>query len=179
VASAVNFVAIQNAATLGNPLLQALGSDSNVQLQLSGKGTSGVIVQGISSGAATPAGYRGEIISASLLAASAVAMTNSTPRNITSISVTAGNWFVMGVVSLAGSTSNISQAISWCSLTSGTLPDNSIRAGQSSAVTTQFNLPTAPLIVNVAATTTVFLSGYAAFGTGTVGGSGYIVAVRI
>lgn len=179
VASSVNFVTIQNAATGNNPLLQALGGDTNIQLQLSGKGTSGTINQGISSGAAVPAGYRGEIISAALLAASGVAMTTSTARNITTISVTAGNWYVFGVVSLASGTSNISQAISWCSLTSATLPDNSIRSGQSSAATSQFNLPTAPLIVNVAATTTVYLSGYATFGSGSVTGSGYIVALRI
>jgi hypothetical protein len=177
--SAVNYLTITNAATAGNPVLGASGSDSNVQLQLIGKGTSGVIEQGITSGAAAPAGYKGEVISAAVLAASAVSLTNSTAKNITSISLTAGNWVVLGVVSLAGSTSNISQAISWCSTTSATLPDNSIRSGQSSAVNTQFNLPTAVLILNLAATTTVYLEGYAVFVTGTVGGSGYIAAIRI
>ncbi len=178
-ASAVNYLLFANSATLGNPQVTVGGSDANIQLQFSGKGTGGTINQGISSGAAVPAGYRGEVISAAVLAASAVSLTNSTARNITSISVTPGNWLVLGVVSLAGSTSNMSQSISWCSLTSATLPDNSIRSGQSSAVTSQFNLPTAPLIVNAAANTTVFLEGFATFVTGTVGGSGYIVAIRI
>ncbi len=179
IASAVNAILMQNSATGNNPLIQAFGSDTNVQLQLSGKGTSGVIEQGISSGAAAPAGYKGEIISASVLAASAVAMTNNTARNITSISLTAGNWIVTGVVSFAGS-SNITQVIAWCSTTSASIPDNSIRAGLTAAsATTQFNIPTATLIINAATTTTVFLSGLAAFGSGSVGGSGYIVAQRI
>ncbi len=177
--TAVNNLTFANAAAAGNPVIGAAGSDSNIQLQLSGKGTSGVIIQGITSGSNAPAGYKGEIISAAVLAASGVAMTNNTARNITSISLTAGNWYVLGVVSLASGTSNMTQSISWCSLTSATLPDNSIRSGQSSAATSQFNLPTAPLIVNTSSTITCYLSGYAAFASGSVSGSGYIVAVRI
>lgn len=174
----VNNFQIANNISTGSPVLSAIGSDSNIGIQIDSKGTAGVYIKGQQTGL-TPAGYRGEVISAAVLAASAVAMTNNTARNITSIDVTAGSWVVLGVVSLASGTNNISQAISWCSTTSATLPDNSIRSGQSSAVTSQFNLPTAPLIVNATSTTTVYLSGYAAFGSGSVGGSGYIVAIRI
>jgi len=175
----VNNFQIANNISTGSPVLSAIGSDANIGIQITSKGTSGVYTFGQTSGSSTPAGYHGEQISAAVLAASGVALTNSTAKNITQISVTAGQWLVLGVVSLAGSTSNISQAISFCSLSSATLPDNSIRSGQSSAVTTQFNLPTAVLIVNVSTTTTVFLEGYAVFATGTVTGSGYIVAIRI
>jgi hypothetical protein len=177
--SAVNYMTWANAAASGNPVIGAAGSDSNIQLQLSGKGTSGVITQGITSGSNAPAGYKGEIISAAVLAASGVALVTSTSKNITSISLTAGNWLVLGVVSLASGTSNITQAISWCSLTSATLPDNSIRSGQASAATSQYNLPTAPLIVNTSSTVTCYLEGYATFASGSVTGSGYIVAIRI
>lgn len=179
-ASAVNYLGFANAATAGNPVLSALGSDTNVQLQLTGKGTSGVIEQGITSGSNAPAGYKGEIISAAVLNASAVAFTTSTPRNITSISLTAGNWLVIGVVSITGSGAVQTQGISWCSLTSATLPDNSIRAGLApGAASSQLNCPTAPLIVNTSSTVTCYLSGYATFASGTSSGAGYIVAIRI
>jgi hypothetical protein len=175
----VNNFQIANNISTGSPVLSAIGSDANIGIQINSKGTSGVYTLGQTSGSATPAGYHGEQISAAVLAASGVAFTTATARNITSINVTAGQWLVLGVVSIASGTSNITQAISWCSLTSATLPDNSIRSGQSSAATSQFNLPTAPLIVNVSTTTTVYLSGYSVFATGSSTGSGYIVAIRI
>lgn len=178
-ASAVNNFQMQNNVTTGFPVLSAVGSDTNIGIQIDSKGTQGVFIKGQSNGSATSAGYRGERIEAAVLAASGVAMTTATSRNITSISLTAGNWIVLGVVALSSATSNITQAISWCSLTSATLPDNSIRSGQSSAATSQFNLPTAPLYVSVSSTTTCYLSGYAVFASGSVNGSGYIIAIRI
>ena len=179
VASAVNNFRMQNNIATGSPVLSAVGSDSNIGIQINGKGTSGVYIKGQQTGA-TPAGYRGEIISASVLAASAVAFTTSTPRNITSISVSAGSWLVLGVVSFAGSVNVQTQVISWCSLTSASLPDNSIRSGTTFASgTTQCNFPTAPLIVNATGATTVYLSGYSVFASGSSNGSGYIVAIRL
>jgi hypothetical protein len=175
----VNNFQIANNITGGSPVLSAVGSDSNIGIQITSKGTAGVYTFGQTSGSATPAGYHGEQLSAAVLAVSGVSMTTATAKNIATLSVTAGQWLVLGVVSLASGTSNISQAISWCSLSSATLPDNSIRSGQSSAATSQFNLPTAPLIVNVSTTTNVFLEGYAVFASGSVTGSGYIVAIRI
>lgn len=177
--SAVNNFQMQNNITTGFPVLSAVGSDTNIGIQIDSKGTQGVFIKGQSNGSATSAGYKGERIEAAVLAASGVAMTTTTARNITSISLTAGNWIVLGVVALSSATSNITQAISWCSLTSATLPDNSIRSGQSSAATSQFNLPTAPLYVSVSSTTTCYLSGYAVFASGSVNGSGYIIAIRI
>jgi hypothetical protein len=43
-ASAVNYLNITNAATSGNPVLEATGSDSNVSLKLNGKGTGSVLM---------------------------------------------------------------------------------------------------------------------------------------
>jgi hypothetical protein len=180
VGSAVNFLRLQNNIATGSPIMSAVGADTNIGFQITGKGTSGVYIAGQQTGL-TPAGYRGEVVSSALLAASGVAMTTSIPRNIiASFQVQPGSWLVMGVVSLAGS-SNITQGIAWCSLTSATLPDNSIRSGMSSAATSQYNITTPPLIVNNAtgAAQTVYLSGYATFGSGSVAGSGYIVAIRL
>lgn len=179
VASAVNNLRLQNNIATGSPVMSAVGSDTNIGFQIDSKGTAGVYIKGQQTGL-TPAGYRGEVISASVLAASAVAFTTATARNITSISLTAGNWLVFGIVSFAGSSNVQTQVISWCSTTSATLPDNSIRSGMTVATaTTQFNFNTAPLFLNLAATTTVYLSGYTAFASGSVGGSGYIVGVRL
>lgn len=181
VGSAVNNFQMQNNITTGRPVLSAVGSDSNIGIQIDSKGTEGAYIKGQTNGAATTAGYRGEVLSAAVLAASAVSFTTATARNITSISLSAGSWLVTGIVCFVGSTANQSQIISWCSLTSATLPDNSIRSGMAypSGGSTQVNMPTAPLIVNVNTTTTVYLSGYSVFGSGTSVGSGYIIAVRI
>ena len=47
-ASAVNYINITNSATTGAPIIAAAGSDSNVSLSLSGKGTGTVKLSGIS-----------------------------------------------------------------------------------------------------------------------------------
>lgn len=179
VASAVNNFQMQNNITGGVPVLSAVGSDTDIGIQIVSKGTGGVYIKGQQAGL-TPAGYRGEVISAAVLASSGVAFTTSTPRNITSINVTAGSWLVLGVVCFVGSVANQTQVISWCSTTSATLPDNSLRSGIAPPnATIQLNFPTAPLIVNATGTTTVYLSGYSTFGSGTATGSGYIVAIRL
>lgn len=179
VASAVNYIRIGNNISAGSPQIFAVGADTNIGIQIEGKGTSGVYLKGQQEGL-NPPGYRGEVISSGVPAGSAVAFTTSTARNITSIGLTPGNWLVFGVVSFAGSSTVQTQVISWCSSTSATLPDNSIRSGcTQTSGQTQLNFPTAPLFLNLSETTTVYLSGYSAFASGSVVGSGYIVGVRL
>src|SRR5690606_5252246 len=117
VASAVNNLRIQNNIATGSPVMSAVGSDTNIGFQIDSKGTAGVYIKGQQTGL-NPAGYRGEKIDVALVAGSGVAMTTSTARNITSTTLTPGNWLVLGVVCLASGTNNQSQGIAWCSLTS-------------------------------------------------------------
>ena len=106
-----------------NPIIQAVGSDTNVQLQLLGQGTGGVSIQGVASNANASAGNVGEYITSNIPNGSAVSLTNGTAQNITSISVTAGDWDIFGNVTgfIAGVTNP--DFIAWTSLTSATLPN--------------------------------------------------------
>lgn len=177
-ASAVNYMTWANAAASGNPVIGAAGTDANIQLQLSGKGTSGVITQGITSGSNPAAGYRGEVISGAVLNASAISLTTATAANITSISLTAGNWLVVGIGVMQGSV-NVTQSLAWISTTSATLPDVSLRAGISNAASSFFGYSCRPQVFNFSSTTTVYLEGYAVFASGSATACGQITAIRI
>jgi hypothetical protein len=177
VASAVNYLTFVNAATAGNPVLGASGSDSNVQLQLIGKGTSGVIEQGATNGAGTSAGYKGEIIQGQVLGSAAVSLTTTTAKDVTNISLTAGNWIITGNAVIQSSIA-AQQGIVWVSATSATLPDVSLR-NQIAATFTVLGLETFTLIVRPTSTTTYYLSAYCAFASGTSTACGSITALRI
>ena len=76
VASAVNYIQIANAITLGAPALTAAGDDTNVNLQLSPKGTATVLLGDrstgtIVSGSVTINAQRGVITTTALTAGSA------------------------------------------------------------------------------------------------------------
>lgn len=102
------------------------------------------------------AGYVGELVTSNIPAASAVSLTTVTDVNVTTISVTAGDWDIYGNVSVIGSA--VTSAAWWTSLTSATLPDASLYnyAIGITAVGCSGNTPL--LRVSVAATTTVYLS---------------------
>ena len=56
-ASAVNFLQVQGAATGGNPVISAQGSDTNIDLLLGGKGTGVVKFGTYTAGVVAQAGY--------------------------------------------------------------------------------------------------------------------------
>src|SRR3954462_9455253 len=93
-ASAVNYVVISNRATLTPPGIAVAGTDSNICLQIITKGTAGVAMRGWSDGSSATAGDVGEYALGNLSQASKVTLTTATPANITSISLTAGDWDV-------------------------------------------------------------------------------------
>jgi hypothetical protein len=179
IASAVNFFQMANSATGNAVVFAAAGTDSNVLLQVVGKGTSGVQVQGKTNAVATNAGYMGEIISSTVLAASAVSMSNNTQKDITTISLTAGDWDVFGNI-LFQSSVGATDYQCWVSLTSASYPDlSSITAIQGSALGATVGGLTAPVLrVNVSSTTTVYLSGLASFVSGTTTACGRLYARR-
>lgn len=92
IASAVNYITISNNITANFPFFGAAGSDTNITLGLIGKGTGGVRIQGTGTNNTAPATYVGEYISASVGSGSPVSLTTATPANVTSISLTAGDW---------------------------------------------------------------------------------------
>lgn len=171
------------AGTTGNPaILNTFGSDTNSNLELQGKGTGGALVHGIGTNTAAPAGYIGELISA----------TQSTPQNLTvgtainttSISLTAGDWDVSGICQFPN-TNNVSSTtangVFICSLsTTSATPDGTDLRDATYLFPTTATAPAAiPRYVVGAsqfsfnATTTVFLvsefsgGGTITFGSGT------------
>ncbi len=133
----------------------------------------------------TTAGNVGEVISAT---ASSTAITTATQTNITSISLTAGDWDVYGTIAyFPAATTNITDLYSSVSLTTATLDQtvfNYTRLSFTSAGivpgTNKENiLWTGPRRVSVASTTTVFLVGLANFSVSTMNTTGGIRARRI
>lgn len=143
--------------------------------------TSGGII-GTTTNDSVAAGYVGEIVTANVTAASATAIgvASGNPTNITSISLTAGEWAVIanGGIQFNGQTGQV--AIFWTSLTSATLPDASLRSGIAlGANTINASQMAAPsTILQLAGTTTVYLSCQATF-TSTATKYGTITATRI
>jgi hypothetical protein len=142
-------------------------------------------VQGTTTNDNAPAGFIGEFISSTVLIGSAVSLTTSTPANVTSISLTAGDWDVRGTVAFsAGASTTYSQIVGALSSASATLPTN---AGL--GLTTLFNNPfttgtaqvisVGPARFSLAATTTIYLVTQAGFGVSTLAAYGFLGARRV
>ncbi|MGF6549300.1 hypothetical protein QFZ96_004371 [Paraburkholderia youngii] len=115
-----------------------------------------------------------------------VSLTTGTAANVTSISLTPGDWDVRGAVfTIPNAATTISVVSGWISTISATLPSTASQlvsweffalpftTGQGTA------LPLAPARISVASTTTVYLSAYSAFGTNTMSAAGWIAARRV
>jgi hypothetical protein len=140
--------------------------------------------KGDASGGSAAAGVVGEFISSSIGTGSAVPLTTGTLTNVTSISLTAGDWDVWGTVATnpTGTTTTTFFAGA-VSTTTAALP--AIGSGGSF-----FSFPfavaagqgivngIAPTRINVSTTTTVFLVAEAVFAISTLGAYGNIQARR-
>lgn len=178
-ASAVNYLLFSNNATGLPPVINAVGTDTNIDLNIGGKGTGALNVLGGTAASNAPSGYVGEFISSSIVNASAVNLPNGTATNITSISLTAGDWDVWGNVKGEFTVSSI-YLYAWISTTSATLPDLSLISGSYLAAATIaiHSVAIAAIRVNVSSPTTVYLSAQSGFGAGTSSGCGNIYARR-
>ena len=144
--------------------------------------TNGII--GTTANTAATAGSVGELITSQVLVGSTVTLDNNTPADITSISLTAGDWDVDGNVVLnPGSGTVLIQVIGWISTTSATLPtlpNQGAEAIWAGSVTTQaIALSVGRIHVGLNSTTTVYLSIMASWSTTQPGGYGYIRARRV
>lgn len=127
------------------------------------------------------AGDLGEYVESEVGFGSAISLTNATPANVTSISLSAGDWDVWGQIDISP-TGTCTLALGWVSTTSATVP-NAPNGG--SYVTTDSN-PVAGLFAStgvrrysLSGTTTVYLSADAIFSTGTTVAYGGIYARRV
>jgi len=130
------------------------------------------------------AGNVGEYISSTVLAGSAVGLTTATAANVTSISLTAGDWDVWGAVAnTVGAGTTTSLVVGWISTTSATQPtspNEGAYASDSRAVAANgvVTMPVGSKRISLASTTTVYLGVRADFAVNTMAAYGFIGARR-
>lgn len=176
----------------------ATPSSANLASAVTGETGTGALVFGTSPTVTTPdiigtatnnnaaAGSVGEYVSSVIASGSAVALTTAVPANITSISLTAGDWDVTGAVDyvVTGAT-NLVFALGSLSTTSATVdvtPTNVAAmgynaAGMIPAFAPRICLPT--WRVSISATTTIYLVSNQNFTASTLSGYGFIGARRV
>lgn len=177
-------VFISNGAggTTGNGLVIPQGTNNNAAVLLFTDGvtdvwsaeTSGATVCTTAADNAV-AGRIGEYITAN---ASGVAMTTATPVNVTSISLTAGDWDVIGSISIAGNL-NLTIAGAGISTVSATLGAATTQCQLQGPAFTAYTGPTPNVRLSLAATTTVYLVASATFASSTASATGLIRARRV
>jgi len=131
------------------------------------------------------AGSVGEFVSSTVLVGSAVALTSTIAANVTSISLTAGDWEVWGNIATTvggGTTSTtFAGAIHTVSATFPTLPNSG--AAFVYSYNSPAGLPNAASVgrirISIAATTTVYLVVSATFAVSTCSAYGFIGARRV
>jgi hypothetical protein len=162
---------------------------SSGQVQYNNAGAFGGLANGQLPATATndnaTAGNIGEYVSSFVGSGTPVSLVSNTSKDVTSISLTAGDWDVEGTVliNLAGTTtcSNVQAGISQ---TSNTMSDASagmysnIRATFATGTAPMVSLPVGPGRIRLSATTTIYLEALAVFGVSTATANGFIGARR-
>ena len=129
-----------------------------------------------------PAGYLGEILSSYIVVGSAVSLSDSTPANITSLSLTAGIWEVtaFGIFTGTLTGTKLSLSISATSATLGTALGNDTNVTPTMPTATSDQGVTVPNFrVELSSTTTYYMVAQANFSGGTATGYGKLKAVRV
>lgn len=143
---------------------------------------SGGIV-GDTTGGSAAAGIVGEYVSATVSVGSAVSLSNNVTANVTSMSLSAGDWDVGGLVSFspgAGTAmTGVFAAISTISATFLPTPGGGIAQVNPGGTVGWVNtLVTGQVRIDVSTTTTVYLVAEASFSGGTLAAYGFISARR-
>jgi hypothetical protein len=179
VASGVNGVQVLGAATGQAVAVQAIGDDTNIPLQISGKGTSGVQIQGRTNGTLVAAGGVAETMSSTF---SSVNMASSgVAQNLGSITLTPGDWDVEGYVTYtSGTGATMTIWAGGLSTVTATLPGvgNYFQSGGSITATGAATAIAPVSRQNVTSNTTINIVGLATFSGGAVSASGFIRARR-
>jgi hypothetical protein len=165
----------------GSPQITAAALDAAINAELAANWFPRVGVVNASNAAA---GEVGEFISATVLQGATVALSNNAATNITSISLTPGDWDVSGNVALnPGGGTVVTQFVGWLSTLSATLPTPPQSGGESGWAGSASGLPLllglGPMRVNISITTTVYLECLAVWATTQPGGYGFIRARRM
>lgn len=150
------------------------------------------LIQGTTTNNNAPAGYIGEIITATVIAASAVSLTTATSANVTSVSLTAGDWDVEGMIDfVTAATTNINHIHGGISDTTNTLLTQTGSANVGTDPNfNRFYFNFAPGVftetvstpvvrVSLAATTTIYIVASATFTVAALTAYGSIRARRV
>lgn len=132
------------------------------------------------------AGEIGEHVSSAVLSGSAVALTTNVGANITSISLTAGDWDVWANARFTGGATTtvtvLGASVSLASAAVDAAADRltqSFHNGQAPFASTNLNCNVGAVRLSLAATTTIYLVGQCSFGTSTLSGFGTLQARRV
>lgn len=127
-------------------------------------------------------GSIGEYVSANVLAGSPVSLTSLTPANVTSITLSPGDWEVSGCIGFIPS-ATVNGVVGGINSTSATIPSPANGAAfnliyTSNTAGAQVWAPTGSRRFSIAITTTVYLVAQCNFASGTCGAFGVIQAWR-
>jgi len=181
VASAVNYIQINNGITGNNPIVAAVGTDTNITMVLKGQGTGTATIIGTSTNDDAGSGFVGELVSSIVSNTSPVSLVTATSKTVTSISLTAGDWDVYGMIgTIAGSgtlTTVLVGSISSINNTRETDVNETVNYTVSSASSTP-SLVTPYVRLSLSTTTTYYLIATALFTVSTLSAFGKIQARR-
>lgn len=139
-------------------------------------------VNGVDGSAAASAGMVGQYTTASRAPGSALPLTSGAISDVTSLSLTAGEWMVWANVSVAGTGGTLLSAVNgWINTTSVTNPGNTTASSArtfSSAIMSADRFSVGTLRILTSSTVTAYLSAQATF-TGTASSYGIIAARRV
>lgn len=138
-------------------------------------------LKGTTTNDSAAAGKIGEFTSSLVAVGSAVSLTTATGANVTTLSLTAGDWDVEGNVNFSGTTATETAAIAGISSTSATVPTDGSEAysGILTTTATEKDSITLPMKrFSLAVTTMIYLVAKVTFSAGTVVGFGAITARR-
>jgi len=146
-------------------------------------GTSGKGISGTATNDNADAGVVGQLVS-STVASSGISLTDATFANITTISLTAGDWDVSGVVGVTTGASTtiayINYGVSTTSATNGALGQvGSLTTPATIAATIDFVVSAPVTRLSLASTTTVYLVTRVSFAVSTANAYGVIRARRV
>lgn len=162
------------------------GNVVSIQPKANGTGTQRQLqIKGSSSNVRPAAGFVGELLSSVIATGASVALATGVTSNITSITLTPGNWLVFGAVDFTfAATTSYTNLIGGVSTTSATIgaQDSFFDFETPAAVPTAghdqtWTIPTTTFSVNV--NTPVFLVAQATFTVSTLKAYGSIIAIRL
>ncbi len=142
---------------------------------------------GVTDGSNAAAGMIGEYVSSAVASGSAVSLTTATTASVTSISLTAGDWDVTGLVEYIASSATVAAnapIYAGIGSTSAGLTDAQYSLLRAGAMTTAsyspWNTIDTPVVrFSLTSTTTIYLHAQATFTAGTMTAYGTIRARRV